>query len=250
MHAAQATISEPMTSLRIAILDDDEDVRGLLQRYLQQHGFEAYGAADAAGLFRILDEHEIDLIVLDLMMPGEDGFQVCRRLRASSTIPIIMLTAKKDDVDRIVGLEMGADDYVTKPFNPRELVARIRAVMWRVRAGAAPEGAPAHKLQYRFDTWTLNAATRTLRDAAGNEVELSGGEFALLMVFLQNTGRVLNRDQLFDLTRGRSSTPVDRGIDIQVSRLRRKIEPGDGPPRLLKTVRGAGYVFTPRVTAT
>jgi two-component system OmpR family response regulator len=239
-----------MTSLRLAILDDDEDVRGLLQRYLQQQGFEAYGAADAAGLFRILDEHEIDLVVLDLMMPGEDGFQVCRRLRASSTIPIIMLTAKKDDVDRIVGLEMGADDYVTKPFNPRELVARIRAVMWRVRAGAAPEGATAYKLQYRFDNWTLNAATRTLRDATGNEVELSGGEFALLMVFLQNSGRVLNRDQLFDLTRGPSSTPVDRGIDIQVSRLRRKIEPGDGPPRLLKTVRGAGYVFTPKVTAT
>ena len=238
-----------MTSSRIAILDDDEDVRGLLQRYLQQHGFEAYGAADAAALFRILDEQEIDLVVLDLMMPGEDGFQVCRRLRTSSTIPIIMLTARKDDVDRIVGLEIGADDYLPKPFNPRELVARIRAVMWRVRAGAAPEGATAHKLQYRFDNWTLNAATRTLRDATGNEIELSGGEFALLMVFLQNSGRVLNRDQLFDLTRGRSSTPVDRGIDIQVSRLRRKIEPGDGPPRLLKTVRGAGYVFTPRVTA-
>ena len=238
-----------MTSSRIAILDDDEDVRGLLQRYLQQHGFEAFDAADAAGLFKILDEQEIDLVVLDLMMPGEDGFQVCRRLRTSSTIPIIMLTARKDDVDRIVGLEMGADDYVTKPFNPRELVARIRAVMWRVRAGAAPEGATAHKLQYRFDNWTLNAATRTLRDATGNEIELSGGEFALLMVFLQNSGRVLNRDQLFDLTRGRSSTPVDRGIDIQVSRLRRKIEPGDGPPKLLKTVRGAGYVFTPRVTA-
>lgn len=239
-----------MTSLRVAILDDDEDVRELLQRYLQQNGFEAYGAADATALFRILEEHEIDLVVLDLMMPGEDGFQVCRRLRASSTIPIIMLTAKKDDVDRIVGLEMGADDYVTKPFNPRELVARIRAVMWRARAGAAPEGGSAHKLQYRFDNWNLNTATRTLRDTAGSEVELSGGEFALLMVFLHNSGRVLNRDQLFDLTRGRSSTPLDRSIDIQVSRLRRKIEPGDGPPRLLKTVRGAGYVFTPKVVAT
>jgi two-component system OmpR family response regulator len=239
-----------MTSLRVAILDDDEDVRELLQRYLQQNGFETHGAVDAAGLFRILEEHDIDLVVLDLMMPGEDGFQVCRRLRASSKIPIIMLTARKDDVDRIVGLEMGADDYVTKPFNPRELVARIRAVMWRVHAGAAPEGSSAHKLQYRFDNWNLNTATRTLRDTAGNEVELSGGEFALLMVFLHNSGRVLNRDQLFDLTRGRSSTPLDRSIDIQVSRLRRKIEPGDGPPRLLKTVRGAGYVFTPKVIAT
>ncbi len=238
-----------MTPLRLAILDDDEEVRSLLQRYLQQQGFETRGAADADGLFRILDEQPVDLVVLDLMLPGEDGFNVCRRLRATSAIPIIMLTAKKDDIDRIVGLEMGADDYVTKPFNPRELVARIRSVLWRSRAGAAPEGAAGYKLQYRFDNWSLNTATRTLRDAAGAEVELSGAEFTLLMVFLQNSGRVLNRDQLFDLTRGGSSTPDDRGIDILVSRLRRKIEPGAKPPRLLKTVRGAGYVFTPAVVA-
>ena len=236
-----------MSSPRLVILDDDEETRALLRRYLQQHGFEVDAVADANALFGNLEERPADLVILDLMLPGEDGFNVCRRLRATSTIPVIMLTAKKDDIDRIVGLEMGADDYVTKPFNPRELVARIRSVLWRSRLGAARDADTPERLVYRFERWHLDATTRTLRDHSGHEVELSGGEFALLMVFLQNTGRVLNRDQLLDLTRGRGSGPFDRSIDIQVSRLRRKIEQQNQPPRLLKTVRGAGYVFTPKV---
>lgn len=237
-----------MKSPQLVVLDDDAETRELLRRYLQEHGFDIQGAADAAEFFRILDEHPVDLVVLDLMLPGEDGFQVCRRLRASSTIPIIMLTAKKDDVDRIVGLEMGADDYVTKPFNPRELVARIRSVLWRTRGSVARDAVAPEELVYRFERWQLNAGTRTLKDPSGREVELSGGEFALLVVFLQNARRVLNRDQLLDLTRGRNSAPFDRSVDIQVSRLRRKIERRDQSPRLLKTVRGAGYVFTAKVT--
>ena len=236
-----------MSSPRLVILDDDEETRALLRRYLQQHGFEADAVADANALFGNLEERPADLVILDLMLPGEDGFNVCRRLRATSTIPVIMLTAKKDDIDRIVGLEMGADDYVTKPFNPRELVARIRSVLWRSRLGAARDADTPERLVYRFDRWHLDATTRTLRDHSGHEAELSSGEFALLMVFLQNAGRVLNRDQLLDLTRGRGSGPFDRSIDIQVSRLRRKIEQQDQPPRLLKTVRGAGYVFTAKV---
>ena len=239
-----------MNAPRLVILDDDEETRALLRRYLQRHGFDTRGAADATELFKILDKDPVDLVILDLMLPGEDGFHVCRRLRASSTLPIIMLTAKKDDIDRIVGLEMGADDYVTKPFNPRELVARIRSVLWRTRVGAARDAVAPERLVYRFERWQLDATTRTLRDTSGHEVELSGGEFALLMVFLQNTGRVLNRDQLLDLTRGRGSSPFDRSIDIQVSRLRSKIEHRNKPPRLLKTVRGAGYVFTPKVMTT
>lgn len=237
-----------MTSPRLVVLDDDAETRTLLRRYLQDHGFHVDGAADATELFQILDGNPVDLIVLDLMLPGEDGFRVCRRLRASSLVPIIMLTARKDDVDRIVGLEMGADDYVTKPFNPRELVARIRSVLWRTRASTARDESVPDDIVYRFESWQLNAATRTLHDPSGREVELSGGEFTLLMIFLQNARRVLNRDQLLDLTRGRNSAPFDRSIDIQVSRLRRKIERKDESPRLLKTVRGAGYVFTPKVT--
>jgi two-component system OmpR family response regulator len=196
---------------------------------------------------RAIDERAIDLVVLDLMLPGEDGLTLCRNLRAGSDLPVIMLTARGDETDRIVGLEMGADDYLPKPFNPRELLARIRAVLRRAGERRAAQGGTERPPELRFAGWTFRPESRELLSPDGVMVPLSGGEFDLLTAFVDHAGRVLSRDRLLDLARGRDAQPFDRSIDVQVSRLRRKIERDPRNPEIIKTVRGGGYLFAPRV---
>jgi two-component system phosphate regulon response regulator OmpR len=230
---------------RILVVDDDLRLRDLLNRYLSEQGFSVHVAQDAAAMDKLLARERFDLIVLDLMMPGEDGLSVCRRLRgAKDTIPIIMLTAKGDDVDRIVGLEMGADDYLPKPFNPRELVARIHAVLRR-RTAPLPPGAPAiEEGQMSFGQVTVDLATRALT-RAGTTISLTTGEFALLKVLLAHPRVPLSRDKLMELARGREYEVFDRAIDVQISRLRKLVEPDPGHPVHIQTVWGFGYVFVP-----
>jgi two-component system phosphate regulon response regulator OmpR len=236
-------MAEPKT--RILVLDDDLRLRDLLQRYLTGQGFAVHTVSDAPGMDKLLARERFDLLVLDLMLPGEDGLSICRRLRGSrNTIPIIMLTAKGEDVDRIVGLEMGADDYLPKPFNPRELVARINAVLRR-RAAPLPPGAPsAEPESVSFGSMTINLATRTLaRD--GQSISLTTGEFALLKVLVTHPRTPLSRDKLMELARGREYEVFDRSIDVQVSRLRKLIESDHAHPAFIQTVWGFGYVFVP-----
>ena len=229
-------------SPHILIVDDDREIRDLTGRYLRKHGFRVDSAADAKAMDRLLRDGRFDLIVLDLMLPGEDGLSICRRLRASTRIPILMLTAVAEDTDRIIGLEIGADDYLTKPFNPRELLARIRAVLRR--AERADSTADPVEGVLTFSGWRLDPARRELRDPQGVLVELTAGEFGLLMALVERPRRVLSRDRLLDLTKGRDAQPFDRSIDVQVSRLRRKIEPDPKNPDMIKTVRSGGYIFT------
>ena len=234
------------TIAHILVVDDDREIRDLISRFLVKHGLRVSTARDGAEMMRLLEGAAIDLVVLDLMLPGEDGLSLCRRLRATTSLPVIMLTAMGEDTDRIVGLEMGADDYLPKPFNPRELLARIKAVLRRVNNlnNSAPKGDIA-----KFDGWTLDLGARRLSAPDGSEVELSTGEYDLLLAFATHPRRVLSRDQLLDLARGRSAAPFDRSIDIQVMRLRRKIEADPKEPRLIKTVRGGGYMFAAEVTS-
>lgn len=229
-------------SPHILVVDDDHEIRDLLARFLKEHGLRVTTAADGREMRRALDGWKVDLIVLDLMLPGEDGLTLCRKLRAESTIPVIMLTAMGEEVDRIVGLEMGADDYIAKPFSPRELLSRIKAVLRRAKG--APEAAAGGAV-IRFAGWSLDLDKRELHRGDGVMVPLSGGEFDLLAAFVTHPGRVLSRDQLLDLARGREAQPFDRSIDVQVSRLRRKIEEDPKEPVLIKTVRSGGYMFTP-----
>ena len=229
---------------KIVVVDDDARIRDLLRRYLSQEGFEVMVAEDGKNLNRILLRETVDLIVLDLMLPGEDGLSICRRLRGTdNSIPIVMLTAKGDDVDRIVGLEMGADDYLPKPFNPRELVARIHAVLRR--QPQTPPGAPtAEDEDVHFGKVTVQLGTRILI-RNGEETLLTTGEFALLKVLLQHPRQPLSRDRLMELARGREYDVFDRSIDVQISRLRKLIEEDPSKPRYLQTVWGFGYVFVP-----
>jgi two-component system OmpR family response regulator len=232
----------------ILVVDDDRRIRASLGGFLTGHGLRVTGAADGAVMFSALATGRFDLIVLDIMMPGDDGLTVCRKLRAENPIPVVLLTAMSSETERIIGLELGADDYVCKPFNPRELLARIRAVLRRTRAHPASP-APAALRVRRFEGWRLDIVRRTLRDPQGALVELTAGEFDLLLAFVERSEQVLTRDQLLDLTRGRSSTVFDRSIDVHVSRLRRKIEVNPQQPKLIKTVRAGGYVFSAEVTA-
>lgn len=239
----------------ILVVDDDREIRDLLARFLAKHGLRVTTAKDGTEMERALADWSIDLVVLDLMMPGEDGLSLTRRLRGQGmAVPIVMLTAMGEDTDRIVGLEMGADDYVAKPFNPRELLARIKAVLRRAQPampGAAPSPAPAAEgggQRFRFHDWILDVATRDLLSPDGVVTTLSAGEFDLLLAFAEHPRRVLSRDQLLDFARGRQAIPFDRSIDIQVSRLRRKLGDDAKDPQLIKTVRGGGYLFTPEVT--
>lgn len=230
---------------KVLVVDDDLRLRDLLKRYLTEQGFAADTVADAQGMDRQLQRVRYDLMVLDLMLPGEDGLAICRRLRAGGNgLPVIMLTAKGDDVDRIVGLEMGADDYLAKPFNPRELVARINAVLRR-QAPAPVPGAPApEQKQVSFGPFTLDLATRILsRD--GRPLTLTTGEFSLLKVLVDHAREPMSRDKLMDLARGREHESFDRSIDVQVSRLRKLVEEDPKEPRYIQTVWGFGYVFVP-----
>ncbi|WP_269715236.1 response regulator [Caulobacter sp. NIBR2454] len=230
----------------IAVVEDDPEIRSLVAGLLTREGFEVAPCSGGVELDRLLERRRVDLVVLDLMMPGEDGLSICRRLRAGpSETPVLMVTAKGDDIDRVVGLEIGADDYLPKPFNPRELVARVRAILRRTRQANRPPPAPSEV--YGFSGWRLDSGSRELTDPGGQRVELTAGEFDLLMVLLAHPRRVLNRDQLLDWTRGRSAVPFDRAVDVQLSRLRRKL--GDDPkaPDMIRTVRGGGYLFSPQV---
>jgi len=231
-------------STRILVVDDDVRLRDLLTRYLAEQGFEVRAIPDARDLDKRLQRDPPHLLVLDLMLPGEDGLAVCRRLRgAGENVPIIMLTAKGEEVDRIVGLEMGADDYLPKPFNPRELVARIHAVLRRHGEHAAP-GAPTDTGCVPFGPYVLDLAARTLA-REGTSVSLTTGEFALVKVFVQHPRQPLAREKLMMLARGRDHEVFDRAIDVQVSRLRKLVEPDPSAPRYIQTVWGFGYVYVP-----
>lgn len=228
----------------ILIVDDDAEIRQLLKVYLEKHGLHASTAESGVAMWSVLKQSSIDLIVLDLMMPGEDGLSLCRKLRIDSHTPIIMLTALSEETDRIVGLEMGADDYLAKPFNPRELLARINSVLRRARRlpDSAAQSEPKGKLY--FAGLILDTVARQLTSAEGATVPLSGGEYRLLRVFLDRPNRVLSRDQLLELVSGKEAMPYDRSIDVQVGRLRKRLGDDSREPRLIKTVRSAGYVFT------
>jgi two-component system, OmpR family, phosphate regulon response regulator OmpR len=229
---------------RILVVDDDLRMRDLLVRYLGGEGYEVKAAADAAAMDKLLARERYDLVVLDLMLPGEDGLAVCRRLRAQGAAPaIIMLTAKGDDVDRIVGLEMGADDYLPKPFNPRELLARINAVLRR-KAPPGPPGAPVEGGSFQFGEFSLNLSTRTLT-RGGKQVALTTGEFSVLQVLVRHPRQPLSRDKLMELARGREYEVFDRSIDVQISRLRKIVEDDPAHPKHIQTVWGFGYVFVP-----
>lgn len=229
---------------RLLIVDDDIRLRDLLNRYLGEQGFEVRPVQDGVQMDKFLQREHFDLIILDLMLPGDDGLSICRRLRGQgNNVPIIMLTARGDEIDRIVGLEMGADDYLPKPFNPRELLARIQAVLRRqeLRPGGAPLDSPG---KVRFGGLEVDLSARTLM-RNGETLSLTTGEFAVLAALLQHPRQPLSRDRLMTLARGREQGPFDRAIDVQVSRLRKLVEPDVGKPRYLQTVWGFGYVFVP-----
>jgi two-component system OmpR family response regulator len=229
----------------IVVVDDHRDIRDLLGRYLRQHEYRVTLASDGRELRKLMnDDIAPDLIVRDLMMPGEDGLSLCRWLRENYNVPVVMLTALGEETDRIIGLEMGADDYLAKPFNPRELLARIKAVLRRAQSLPVGRKGPLPGGQVHFDRWVLDRTRHELRDTNDVVVPLSAGEYGLLCAFVEHPNMVLNRDQLLDLTKGREAIPFDRSIDNQVSRLRKKIERDAKNPALIKTVWGGGYMFT------
>ena len=230
----------------IAVVDDHRDIRDLVGKYLTQHGYRISLAESALALRRLLERSALDLVVLDVMMPGEDGLSLCRHLRSTTDLPVILLTAMAEETDRIVGLEVGADDYVSKPFNPRELLARIKAVLRRVQSLPPQKGRLATKV-VRFDRWTFDISRRELVGHDSVAVPLSTAEFRLLCAFLDHPGLVLSRNQLLDLTVGRDADPFDRSIDNQVSRLRKKIEADPKVPALIKTHWGGGYSLVAEV---
>ncbi|MDR3518166.1 MAG: response regulator [Azospirillaceae bacterium] len=233
----------------ILVVDDNREIRDLIDHFLVQYDFRVSTVGDGKAMRRVLETARIDLVVLDLMLPGEDGLSLCRWLRGEKPgLPVIMVTAIGGEADRIVGLEMGADDYLPKPFSSRELLARIRAVLRRAAGAAADVPAEKKGATYRFAGWILDVPTRQLNDPDGMLVPLSSAEFDMLLVFVCHPHRVLNRDQLLDLARGRSAASFDRSIDTLVSRLRRKIEADPKDPAIIKTVWGEGYTFTAAVS--
>ncbi|MDB5469596.1 MAG: DNA-binding response regulator [Caulobacter sp.] len=233
---------------RILMVDDDPGIRDVVSEFLGQHGYQVETAGDGRAMEQALARGPVDLIVLDVMMPGEDGLSICRRLTAQPGGPaIIMLSAMGEDTDRIVGLELGADDYLPKPCNPRELLARIRAVLRR-RAEPQPSLEDGLSATCHFAGWKLDLVRRELRSPEGVVVNLSSGEFSLLRAFVERPQRILTRDQLLDMARGRDSDAYDRAIDVQISRLRKKLDDGSGGGELIRTIRSEGYMFVPKVT--
>lgn len=228
---------------QILIVEDDDEIARLVRDLLEREGFRAEVAGDAAAMNAVMTRFTPDLIILDLMLPGEDGLAICRRLRARSDVPVIMLSAKSDDIDRVVGLEIGADDYLTKPFNPRELLARVRAILRRVRS----EPRELASRCFTFEQFVMNLDARTLNGPDGNNVPLTSAEFDLLACFVERPRRVLSRDQLLDWTRGREADPFDRTIDMAISRLRKKFEAVAPDVKFFTTVRHNGYLFVPTV---
>jgi two-component system OmpR family response regulator len=240
-------IDEPMADIpHLLLVDDERSIREPLAKYLEKQGFRVTQAGDAAAARTRLAAYAIDLVVLDIMMPGEDGLSLTRHIRETGDVPVILLTARSEETDRIVGLEMGADDYVVKPFSPRELAARIKVILRRAASGArqhAPETG-----SYGFAGWVLKTGERALVDREGVSAPLSTGEYNLLLALVQRPRQVLTRDQLLDLTQGREAAAFDRAIDNQVSRLRKKIEADARNPELIKTVWGGGYTLAAEVT--
>lgn len=230
------------TPAHILVVDDDREISTLLAEYLEKNGYKALTAADGKAMWKALDENRVDLIVLDLNLPGEDGLTLCRNLRTRSNMPVIMLTARGEPLDRILGLEMGADDYLPKPFEPRELFARIRSVLRRTQS-LPPNLQDSEPQQARFAGWTMDFTARHLINPEGIVVALSGAEFRLLKIFVEHANRVLSRDQLLNLTQGRDADPFDRSIDLQISRLRQKLGDDARSPQIIKTVRNEGYVL-------
>ena len=231
----------------LLVVDDDEDILSLLTGFFQRHGHVVCVASNGPEMFRALETGRTDLVILDVMLRGEDGFSLCRRLRAVSSVPVIMLTAMGEHTDRVVGLEIGADDYLVKPFDPRELLARVKAVLRRTAEPAVPAASTETRPMLSFASWRLDVARRELRSTDNTLMFLSGGEFDLLLAFAEHPQRVLTRDQLLDLARGVSHAAFDRSIDVQVSRLRRKLESDPKSPSVIRTVRNGGYIFTPSV---
>ena len=241
-------ITEMQGGPHILIVDDHREIRDLISRALTKEGFRVSAAADGRAMRKVMADGRIDLILLDLMLPGEDGLALCRAVRTDSNIPIIMLTAKGEQVDRVIGLEMGADDYLSKPFGSRELIARIKAVMRRSQDTKTKDTSEQRRKSYHFGRWGLDTGTRALLRDDGVTVPLSTGEYDLLIALVERPQRVLNRDQLLDLARGRSAAGLDRSIDTQVSRLRKKLETDPADPKIIKTVWGGGYMFMPAVS--
>jgi len=235
-------------SPNILVVEDDRETRALIAKYLRTNACHVTTATDGREMARAMADRRIDLLILDVMLPGEDGLSLCRKVRAESQTPIIMLTARGEDVDRIVGLEMGADDYLPKPFNPRELLARINAVLRRqtaARLASATDGADV----LTFAGWRIDLRLRELRNPEGARVAMTSAEFDLLQTFCERAGRVLSRDSLLDFTQGRNAGSFERSIDVLVSRIRRKIEADPQNATMIKTVRSGGYLFTPSVRA-
>jgi two-component system OmpR family response regulator len=231
----------------ILVVEDDGEMRTLIAKFLRQNGYRVTGVRDGREMWETLANASIDLILLDIMLPGQSGLDLTRALRARMQVPIIMVTARGDETDRVVGLELGADDYIPKPFSRPEMLARIRAVLRRARAaGPTPGDQIGGRIQ--FAGWTLDTRRRELMAPDGSAVDLSGGEYDMLIAFCEHPQRVLSRDQLLELARNRSSDSIDRSVDVMVSRLRRKVEPTPDSPGIIKTVRGAGYMFIPAVT--
>jgi two-component system, OmpR family, response regulator len=233
---------------RVLLVEDDPAILQMVADVFADSGLAVSLADSGEAMNRALQRDAIDVVVLDIMLPGEDGLSICRRLRAESNVPILMLTALGEDADRIVGLEIGADDYVTKPFNPRELVARVRAVLRRVRSPDAKTRLRDRPM--RFSGWRIFPAERRLLNPEGVRITTTSAEFDLLLAFCQNPGQVLSREQLLELTHGGIAGPIERSVDVHVSRIRQKIEPDPRDPTLIKTVRLGGYIFTPEVEAT
>ena len=231
----------------ILVVDDQKEICELVEQYLSNEGYRVSVAPDGAAMRRAMAQGPVDLVVLDLMLPGEDGLTLARELREQSTVGIIILTGRGETVDRIIGLEMGADDYLPKPFNLRELLARVKSVLRRASLRAPKDQANTPRSKARFAGWLLDLSTRELVSPDGGEVRLTTGEFDLLAAFVNNANQVLSRDRLLDLARNREAGPFDRTIDVQVGRLRRKLEPDPENPTMIKTVRGTGYIFTPTV---
>jgi len=232
----------------ILIVDDQREICDLVQEYLSSEGYRVSTAHDGAGMRRLIAHDPVDLVILDLMLPGEDGLTLARSLREESSVGIIILTGRGETVDRIIGLEMGADDYLPKPFHLRELLARVKSVLRRASTRSADR--QASRPRARFAGWNLDLSTRELLSPSGEEVRLTTGEFDLLAAFVNNANQVLTRDRLLDLARNREAGPFDRTIDVQVGRLRRKLEDDPQRPTMIKTVRGSGYIFTPSVEVT
>jgi two-component system, OmpR family, response regulator len=234
------------SAAHVLFVEDDPEIRGLVADFLRQNAFTVTVAQDGEEMDRALAANAIDLLILDIMLPREDGLSLCRRVRAASNLPVIMLTARGSELDRVVGLEIGADDYLSKPFSTYELVARIRALLRRSRY-VPPEEHSRRRSVLTFADWRLDLIARRLYSRDGTRVPLTGGEFELLVAFCEHANKVLTREQLLDFTRGRAPAAIDRSIDIQVSRLRRKIEKDPKDPVLIHTVRSGGYVFTAEV---